>query len=115
MGVEYEQEEIDRALALPEPEGKALVPQQDISGHGTAVLGIAAGNGRASGGVYRGAAYESDIIAVKLGPPRENSFPRTAELLQGVDYLVRTALRLGKPVAVNISFGNTYGSHEPYN
>ena len=77
--------------------------------------GIAAGNGRASGGVYRGAAYESDIIAVKLGPARENSFPRTAELLQGVDYLVRQALRLGRPMAVNLSFGNNYGSHEPYN
>ena len=111
MGVEYEQEEIDRALALPEPEGRALVPQQDLSGHGTAVLGIAAGNGRASGGVYRGAAYESDIIAVKLGPPRENSFPRTAELMQGVDYLIRQALRLGRPMAVNLSFGNNYGSH----
>ena len=111
MGAEYEQEEIDRALALPEPEGRALVPQQDLSGHGTAVLGIAAGNGRASGGVYRGAAYESDIIAVKLGPPRENSFPRTAELMQGVDYLIRQALRLGRPMAVNLSFGNNYGSH----
>ena len=39
MGAEYEQEEIDWALALPEPEGRALVPQQDLSGHGTAVLG----------------------------------------------------------------------------
>lgn len=111
LGVEYGEEEINRALELPEEEGRLLVPQQDLSGHGTAVLGIAAGNGRASGGVYRGVACESDIIAVKMGTPRENSFPRTTELMQGVDYLVRQALRLGRPMAVNLSFGNNYGSH----
>ena len=27
----------------------------------------------------------------------------------------KKAEELKKPVAVNISFGNTYGSHEPYN
>lgn len=111
LGVEYGEEEINRALELMEEEGRLLVPQQDLSGHGTAVLGIAAGNGRASGGVYRGVACESDIIAVKMGIPRENSFPRTTELMQGVDYLVRQALRLGRPMAVNLSFGNNYGSH----
>ena len=63
----------------------------------------------------RGVAYTSDIIAVKMGMPGENSFPRTAELMQGVDYLVRQAAELGRPMAVNISFGNNYGSHEPYN
>ena len=30
----------------------------------------------------------------------------------GVDYVIRKALELRKPVAVNISFGNTYGSHD---
>lgn len=115
LGREYTQEDINRALKLPESEGKLLVPQEDLSGHGTPVLGIAAGNGKASGGVNRGVAYESEIIAVKLGLPRENSFPRTTELMQGVDYLVRTALELKRPMAVNISFGNNYGSHEPYN
>ncbi|HJB16329.1 MAG TPA: S8 family serine peptidase [Candidatus Blautia excrementipullorum] len=111
LGTEYGKEEIDRALALPENEGRLLVPQQDLSGHGTSVLGIAAGNGRASGGIYRGAAYDSDIIAVKLGMPRENSFPRTTELMQGIDYLVRQALALRMPMAINLSFGNNYGSH----
>lgn len=45
-------------------------------------------------------AYTSDIIAVKMGMPGENSFPRTAELMQGVDYLVRQAAELGRPMAV---------------
>lgn len=110
-GTEYTKEEIDEALALPQQEGRRLVPSVDFSGHGTAVLGIAAGNGRASGGVNRGVAYESDLVVVKMGIPGENSFPRTTELIQGIDYLVRQAMELGRPMAVNISFGNNYGSH----
>lgn len=115
LGTEYTKEQLDEALALPEEEGRKLVQGTDVSGHGTAVLGIAAGNGRASNGVYQGVAYNSEILAVKLGIPREDSFPRTTELIQGIDYLIRTAQKLGRPIAINISFGNNYGSHEPYN
>lgn len=111
LGTEYTREMIDEALALPETEGYRLVPERDLSGHGTSVLGIAAGNGRASDGRNQGVAYESDILAVKLGVPRENSFPRTTELIQGIDYLVRQALELGRPMVINLSFGNNYGSH----
>lgn len=64
-GTEYTKEEIDEALALGETEGRRLVPSGDFSGHGTAVLGIAAGNGRASDGVNRGVAYRSDLLVVK--------------------------------------------------
>ena len=56
--------------------------------------------------------YESDLIVVKMGIPRENSFPRTTELIQGIDYLVRQSLSLGRPMVINISFGNNYGSHK---
>ena len=111
-GTEYTKEQIDEALALGENQGRRLVPSVDYSGHGTSVLGIAAGNGRASDGVNQGVAYESDLIVVKMGIPRENSFPRTTELIQGIDYLVRQSLSLGRPIAINISFGNNYGSHQ---
>ncbi len=114
-GTEYTKEEIDKALALGETEGRRLVASRDFSGHGTAVLGIAAGNGRASDGVNRGVAYKSDLLVVKMGNARENSFPRTTELMEGIDYLIRQAVQMGKPIAINISFGNNYGSHEPYN
>ena len=110
-GTEYTKEEIDEALALGETEGRRLVPSGDFSGHGTAVLGIAAGNGRASDGVNRGVAYRSDLLVVKMGNPRENSFPRTTELMEGIDYLIRQAVKMRKPMVINISFGNNYGSH----
>lgn len=111
-GVEYTKEEIDRALASGDrAEGLSIVPEQDSSGHGTEVLGIAAGSGRSSGGRYRGVAPLSDIIVVKLGIPREQAFPRTTELMQAIEYVYRKAAEFGLPMAVNISFGNVYGSH----
>ena len=113
IGTEYTQQEINEALAADTESARyALVPSRDVSGHGTRVLGIAAGNGRASGGRYRGIASHSPILAVKLGMPREEGFPRTTELMQGLDYCIRKALELRLPVAVNISIGNTYGAHD---
>lgn len=114
-GTEYTKEKIDKALALGETEGRRLVPSRDFSGHGTAVLGIAAGNGRASDGINRGVAYESELLIVKMGNIRKNSFPKTTELMEGIDYLIRQSLKMRKPIAINISFGNNYGSHEPCN
>lgn len=134
-GSEYTAEEINRIL-MPQPmepggvmeggeperaggvgQGQAapdrILPGRDISGHGTAVAGIAAGNGRGSEGRrLRGVAPESPLIIVKMGQAREGGFPRTTELMEGVDYIIRKAREARMPVAVNISFGNTYGSHD---
>lgn len=116
LGVEYTRERINEALAAPtQAQRREIVPSEDISGHGTAVAGIAAGNGRASGGLYAGVAPQSELVIVKLGNPRQEGFPRTTELMQGVDYVIRKSLEYRLPLAINISFGNTYGSHEPYN
>lgn len=117
QGTEYTEEKINEALQQENrTERMKIVPSEDRSGHGTAVAGIAAGNGRGSKGArYQGVASESGILVVKLGTPREEGFPRTTELMQAIDYVVKKAQRAGRPVAINISFGNTYGSHEPYN
>lgn len=113
-GTEYTREQIDAALATEYKEvRRQMVKTSDVSGHGTAVAGIAAGNGRGSEGRrFRGAAPEAELIIVKMGAPREGGFPRTTELMRGVDYIVRKAVELRRPVAINISFGNTYGSHD---
>lgn len=112
LGTEFSQEVINRALEqTTERERYAVCPSRDISGHGTHVTGIAAGNGIASQGRYRGVAYESPLLIVKLGTPGERSFPRTTELMQAVDYCIRKAQEYGMPVVLNLSFGNNYGSH----
>ena len=113
VGAEYTSGQINEALGRSTlDDRRQIVPSQDTSGHGTAVAGVAAGNGRNSNGQYAGAAPKSDLLVVKLGNPVKDGFPRTTELMQGIDYVVRKALELRMPVAVNISFGNTYGSHD---
>lgn len=89
----------------------SICPSRDISGHGTHVTGIAAGNGRASSGSNRGIAYEADLLIVKLGTPGTNSFPSTSLLMMGIDFCVRESISRNQPLALNLSFGNTYGSH----
>ena len=109
IGTEYTRENINEALAAStRRERFQIVPSQDISGHGTSVAGIAAGNSQE----YQGVAFESELLIVKLGIPREEGFPRTTELIQALDYVVRKALEYQMPVAINLSFGNTYGPHD---
>ena len=112
IGSEFSAEQINEALQQPNRTMRLQkVPSVDSSGHGTAVAGVAAGNGRNSGGRYRGTAPDAELIIVKLGNPGGAGFPRTAELMQAVDYIVQKAEMLQMPVSVNISFGNTYGAH----
>lgn len=112
FGTLFTSETINRALEATNPQERfAICPSQDLSGHGTHVAGIAAGNGSASNGIYRGVAYESDLIVVKLGIPGPNSFPSTSLLMIAVDFCVRESLARNVPLALNLSFGNTYGSH----
>ena len=107
LGTFFSREEINRAL-----ESEGNFPSSDRSGHGTHVTGIAAGNGRASRGENRGVAYEADLLIVKLGTGAGGGFPQTAELMMAVDFCVRTAVERNQPLALNLSFGNSYGAHD---
>lgn len=115
IGTEYTAEEINAALQLPALDRYRLIPSRDLSGHGTAVAGIA--TGRSADGLYTGAAPEAELIVVKLGLPGnsggvEEGFPRTTEILRGVTYALRKARQLNMPLVINLSFGNSYGSHD---
>lgn len=112
-GILYSSEDINQALsARTRAEQLQIVDETDPTGHGTHVAGIACGNGRASNGSNRGIAYESTMLIVKLGASVSGSFPRTTQLMTAVDFAIRTAIREQMPLAVNISFGNNYGSHD---
>lgn len=110
VGVEFSKYRIDAALKSRFP--KRIVPSTDTSGHGTAVAAIAAAGGRLSDGEYQGVAPDSDLLIVKMGTPMPNSFPKTTELMRAMTYAVKKAVELARPLAVNLSFGNTYGSHD---
>jgi len=110
IGTEYTEEEINRVLNSSVLERYGLIPSRDLTGHGTAVAGIAAG--RSADGLYTGAAPEAELIIVKLGLPREEGFPRTTEIMRGVTYALRKARQLNMPLVINLSFGNSYGSHD---
>lgn len=100
VGREYSREEINEAIRRKDRIA------YDPGRHGTSVALIACGNS--------GVAYESDILVVKLGVSRQDSFPRTVEVMRAFDYVIRKAMEFGKPVAVNLSFGNNYGSHDGF-
>lgn len=108
IGAEYTREQINEALASND---RSLVPSRDFQNHGTPVAGIAAGGGGLGGVRYRGVAPESELIVVKLGNTG-GGFPRTVELMEAVDYSIRKMLEQGFPLVINLSFGNTYGSHD---
>ena len=115
QGTEYTAEEINAALQMSALDRYRLLRSRDLSGHGTAVAGIAAG--KSAGGLYTGAAPEAELIVVKLGMPEnsgraEEGFPRTTEILRGVTYALRKAQQLNMPLVINLSFGNSYGSHD---
>lgn len=109
----YTKEELDLALTMGSRDAALTkVPSIDVSGHGTAVAGIAAGNGRGGRGAVRGIAYESSLLIVKLGSPLKDSFPRTTQLMRAMQFAVEQAEYFKMPLVVNLSFGNSYGSHD---
>ena len=115
-GVEFGKTQIEAAL-----NGGAALAHRDCDGHGTHVAGIAAGgtNFSAGGDASRvGVAPEADIVAVKYLYPPENIFYRRPDGSVGdkvlddalfrdaVIYCLRTARVLGKPIVINMSFGD---------
>lgn len=146
-GVEFTKEDIDQAIAAAyfggnnrmtaiEQYNRAweIVPSRDITGHGTAVAGIAAGSSVSP--LYQGVAPGSDLIIVKLAGNimgvenievrsgmqngisqvarmgSDQNFPLTTDLMRGITYVIRKAEESGRPVVINLSIGDTYGAHD---
>ena len=72
----------------------------DVTGHGTNVAKIAVQG-----------APESELIIVKLDTAR-GTYPSTVSLLRAFTYVAKKAQAENMPVAINLSYGNTYGAHD---
>lgn len=72
----------------------------DVTGHGTNVAKIAVQG-----------APESELIVVKLDTAR-GTYPSTVSLLRAFMYVAKKAQAENMPVAINLSYGNTYGAHD---
>ncbi len=81
---------------------------EDSTGHGTAVAGLAASS---QVGDYKGVAPKSMLLVVKLWNEDRESFPRTTELMRALTFVAKFSAERNLPVAINLSFGNNYGSH----
>ena len=72
----------------------------DVTGHGTNVAKIAVQG-----------APESELIVVKLDTAR-GKYPSTVSLLRAFTYVAKKSQAENVPVAINLSYGNTYGAHD---
>lgn len=118
-GTQYSREEIDQALAAPDP--LALVPSADENGHGTFLASVAAG-GEDPDQDFTGAAPKASIAMVKLKPAKEylRDFYLIREgadayqendIMMGVAYLLHLARRFSMPLVICLGLGTNQGSH----
>lgn len=113
-GREFDAAAINSALQSNNPY-LALRYNPGDSSHGTHVMDIAAGNGRATGNP--GVAPAADLIFVQLSVDGDEiggdgNFGNSRHLLEAVDYIFTKAAALGRPAVVNLSLGTHGGPHD---
>lgn len=93
----YGREEIN------EEEYRKEISETIMSTHGTEVCSVAAG-------ATTGIAVKSEILVVEQAADR--NMPDTISIMMGIDFLVRYSMESGKPMVINLSYGNNYGAHD---
>lgn len=121
LGTEYTNEQINQALRAEDP--YQIVPQRDENGHGTFLASVAAGNGS---GNLLGAAPDAELVVVKLRkarpfyrnwfavPPEQEYAYESTSIMVGVEYIVKKARQLNRPVVICIGMGTTFGAHDGF-
>jgi len=112
LGTEYTNNMINEALQIKDISGRMnFLPHNDIHNHGTHIAGIAAGNGRAGRGGFKGVAPEASLIVVKLGTVSRTSLTKTTEIMRALKYVIERAEFHNMPISINLSYGTNEGAH----
>jgi subtilisin family serine protease len=119
FGTEYTREQINLALQSENP--LDIVPSTDEIGHGTTLAGLAGGTPDLNADFY-GVAPLTEYIIVKLktakpgikdffGVPDNVLCYAESDIMFGLTYLVNTARKLNRPIAICIGLGTNQGGH----
>lgn len=120
FGSEYNSEQINQALASTDP--YTIVPSRDDNGHGTMMAGVAAGNENLKEG-FTGIAPDAELVIVKLRQakqylrefyaiPDEVYCYQENHIMWGVQYCLRVARDLNRPIVICAGVGTSQGSHD---
>ena len=118
-GTEYTQEQINLALQNENP--FSIVPSTDTNGHGTFVVGVAAGSSDPLS-EFVGAAPRTSIAVVKLKEAKQNlkdfyffsgEVPvyQETDILTGIAYLMQLSKDLSMPLVLCLALGTNQGDH----
>ncbi len=119
FGQVFSREEINRALESENP--LELVPSVDTNGHGTRLAATAAGKYIPEEG-FSGAAPEAELVIIKLKPAKqylrdfylispEAEVFQEDDIMLGISYAMKCALRYQMPLSICIGLGSSQGSH----
>lgn len=119
-GTLYTREMINAALEAPNP--LEIVPTRDENGHGTRMASVAAGSVINGGNTFRGAAYESDIIVVKLKQAKQYLrdyylIPDNAvafqenDIMMALKFVDSYASGFTRPIVICLGIGSNMGDH----
>ncbi len=101
--------------------GTLNIRHRDCNGHGTHVASIAAGNGNpgdlpswyAAQTQFVGVAPEADLIVVKnLFLLEDPGIPFQTRFWDAVQYILKVAEEMDRPVVINCSFGDSISPHD---
>lgn len=118
-GAYFTKEQINEALRQESIEKRLeIVPSVDELGHGTAVAGAAAGNGRGSGAQSLGIAPGADLVIVKMnsrGTTAEDfRGPTNADVMRGISFAIEQAQKFNMPLSLIMGVGLNEGARTGY-
>ena len=113
-GTLYTREQIDEAILAGCLRQRQFVPSEDFTGHGTHVAGILAAS-CIPGAPMCGVVPEVELVVVKLGNAIDNRKEgyevSELQLREAVRFVAEVAEVSGKPLGINLSYGNNRGPH----